>query len=342
MRKAILHEPIGEKRVHCFLCSHHCRIDPGKFGLCGVRENIDGVLYTQAYGSVIAAHIDPVEKKPLYHFLPGTQSYSVATIGCNFQCGYCQNWQISQASIADGATGGYDLLPSEIVDQAGENRCPSISYTYTEPTIFFEYARDTALLARDAGLFNIFVTNGYMTRETLEAARPFLDAANVDLKSFREDFYREKCKAQLRPVLDTIRRMKDMNIWVEVTTLVIPGENDSDEELSGIAHFLAGVSPDIPWHISRFIPQYQFTQYPPTPLETLLHARDIGKDHGLRYIYLGNVSGYSDTRCYNCNTTLVERNFIGVEEIIITDHSCPNCGAEIQGRWYAHLETGVK
>lgn len=341
MKKAYLYESIGEKKVHCFLCAHHCKIAPSRFGFCGVRENVDGELYTWAYGSVIASHIDPVEKKPLYHFLPGTRTFSFATIGCNFHCGFCQNWQISQARIQDGSTGGFDLSPEEIVALARRNHCPSISYTYTEPTIFFEYAIDTARLARDAGIANVFVTNGYMTGEALETIRPWLDAANVDLKSFRDEFYRRDCKAHLQPVLDTIRRMREMGIWTEVTTLVIPGENDSDKELGQIARFLAETSPDIPWHISRFTPQYQFTDREPTPLETLLRAREIGRNHGIRYIYLGNVGGYSDTRCYNCNALLVERTSFGLDEIIVDDHSCPNCGAEIQGRWYVRSEIPV-
>ncbi len=341
MKKASLYEKIENNRVHCYLCAHHCKIDSSRFGICGVRQNVDGELYTMAYGSVIASHIDPIEKKPLYHFLPGTRSYSVATIGCNFQCGFCQNWQISQARLQDGSSEGYDLRPEEIVSNARRNQCPSISYTYTEPTIFFEYALDTAKLARDAGIANIFVTNGYMTREALESIHPFLDAANVDLKSFRDEFYRRNCKARLQPVLDTIRRLKEKGIWVEVTTLIIPGENDSDEELSRLCGFLSEVSPDIPWHISRFIPQYQFTDKEPTPLESLLRAREIGKNHNIRYIYLGNVGGYSDTRCFNCNWLLVERTPYGLDEIIIDDHSCPNFGVTIEGRWYVRTETPV-
>ncbi|MHB9030908.1 MAG: AmmeMemoRadiSam system radical SAM enzyme [Candidatus Latescibacterota bacterium] len=341
MKKALLNEPIGDKHIHCYLCAHHCRIAPSKFGVCGVRENVDGELFTWAYGSIIVSHIDPVEKKPLYHFLPGTRTFSLATIGCNFQCGFCQNWQISQTGQQDGSNQGFDLTPEEVVNLARKNHCPSISYTYTEPTIFFEYALDIAKLAKDAGLFNIFVTNGYMTEQALQSIRPYLDAANVDLKSFSDKYYRKNCKARLQPVLDTIRRMQAMDIWVEVTTLIIPDENDSDEELSHIAHFLSGISTDIPWHISRFIPQYQFTDHEPTPLDTLLRAREIGKNHNIRYMYLGNVGGYSDTRCYNCNRLLVERTPFGLDEIIVEDHSCPNCGAEIRGRWYAKVESHV-
>ena len=338
MKKALLNEPIENKGVHCYLCAHHCRIEPSAFGICGVRENVDGELYTWAYGSVIASHIDPVEKKPLYHFLPGTRTFSITTIGCNFQCGFCQNWQISQARQQDGSSEGYDLRPEEIVEIARRDRCHSISYTYTEPTVFFEYALETARIAHDAGLANIFVTNGYMTGAALKSIRPWLDAANVDLKSGSDAYHRHRCKAHLQPVLDTIRRMKDMDIWIEITTLLIPGENDSEQEITRIARFISDVSPDIPWHLSRFIPQYQFADREPTPLETLLRAREIGKKHGIRYVYLGNAGGYDDTRCHVCDTLLVERAYFGLDEILIDDHSCPACGNEIPGRWYVRVK----
>jgi pyruvate formate lyase activating enzyme len=331
--EAMLYEPLENKRVHCFLCSHHCRIAPSKTGICGVRRNDDGVLYTMAYGSVIASHIDPIEKKPLYHFLPGSVSYSIATIGCNFKCSFCQNWVISQASLQDGSMGGYVMSPHEIVQSALKNRCRSISYTYTEPTIFFEYAYDTAKLAVDAGLYNVFVTNGFMTGEALDTIEPYLDAANVDLKSFSDTYYRNFCKGSLQPVLDTIVRMKEKDIWVEVTTLLVPGENDSEEELNNIAQFLSTVSVDIPWHISRFFPNYNLTDHAATPLKALLTALEIGKKHHLRYIYLGNVDGYGDTRCFNCDTLLVKRGYHAADKNLLSDHSCPNCGEEIKGVW---------
>lgn len=331
--KAMLYEPIENQRVHCFLCSHHCRIVPSNNGICGVRRNEEGILYTMAYGSVIASHIDPIEKKPLYHFLPGSESYSIATIGCNFKCSFCQNWVISQASPQDSSLGGYAMTPQEIVRSALKNRCRSISYTYTEPTIFFEYAYDTAILAREAGLYNVFVTNGYMTGETLDTIDPYLDAANVDLKSFSDEYYRKICKGRLQPVLDTIVRMKEKDIWIEVTTLIVPGENDSEKELNDIAHFLSTVSIDIPWHISRFFPNYNLNDHSATPLETLLKAREIGEKNNLRFIYLGNVGGYSDTRCFNCNALLVKRAYLAAEKNFLSDHVCPKCGSEIKGVW---------
>ncbi|MBU1146830.1 MAG: AmmeMemoRadiSam system radical SAM enzyme, partial [Candidatus Omnitrophica bacterium] len=271
--------------VRCNLCSHRCVIAPDKFGICGVRQNQGGKLFTLVYADVIASHVDPIEKKPIYHFLPGTFSYSIATIGCNFKCAFCQNWQISQARDIHG----YELEPEKVIKEAKRTGCKSISYTYTEPTIFFEYAYDTARLAKEAGLSNIFVTNGYMTEEALKTIRPYLDAANVDLKSFREDFYKNMCQAHLEPVLNSIRAMKRSGIWIEITTLVVPGKNDSEGEFKDIAEFIAGVDPEIPWHISRFHPDFKYLDSFPTPVETLKKAEGIGKAAGLRNIHLGNV-----------------------------------------------------
>lgn len=331
-REAMLYEKLDEKLVHCHLCSHRCKIKNSKFGICRVRQNIDGQLYTHVYGEVIASHVDPIEKKPLYHFLPGSSSYSIATIGCNFRCGFCQNWQISQPKKGDGSNLiGQQLLPKEAVENAQRSNCKSISYTYTEPTIFFEYAYDTAKLAKEAGLYNNFVTNGYMTGEALKTINPYLDAANVDLKSFNEDFYKKICHGHLQPVLDSIRLMKELNIWVEVTTLIVPGQNDKDEELNDIAKFIAGVGKEIPWHISRFHPDYEFTDSPSTPTETLKKAQEMGKSQGLRYVYLGNVLEGSDTYCYNCGALLIERGYFRPEGLDIEDSRCPSCATTIDG-----------
>jgi pyruvate formate lyase activating enzyme len=333
-KEAMLYEKMESKFVHCYLCAHQCKIANSKFGICGVRQNIEGTLYTLVYAQAIAAHIDPIEKKPLYHFLPGSTSYSIATIGCNFKCGFCQNWQISQVSPGNDAfSAGYELMPQEVVNQAKKNNCLSISYTYTEPTIFFEYALDTAKLAKKAGLYNIFVTNGYMTKEALQTISPYLDAANADLKSFRDDYYRKNCKAHLQPVLDSIVHMKELDIWVEVTTLIIPGENDSPEELNQIAKFIAQVGKDIPWHLSRFHPDYQFIDYPPTPIDTFRKVKEIGKEQGLHYVYLGNVGKGSDTYCHNCNKLLVKRVHFLVEKFNIEKGKCSSCRAEIAGIW---------
>ena len=333
IKEAMLYRSLSGEKVECYLCSHRCQIVPPKFGICGVRQNKEGKLYTHVFGEVIAAHIDPIEKKPLYHFLPKTTSFSIATVGCNFRCPYCQNWQISQVSKrGEGSLAGHKLLPEEVVSQAKSHGCQSISYTYTEPTIFYEYAYETSKLAKEKGLANVFVTNGYMTSEALETINPYLDACNVDLKSFREEFYKEFCRAQLEPVLDSIRLMKKLNIWVEITTLIIPGENDGEEELSQIARFIAELDPDIPWHISRFHPNYEFTDRYATPIDTLRKAFSIGKKEGLRYIYIGNVLGESeDTSCPHCGHVLIQRQGFFVASQKVKDSRCSFCGQPIAG-----------
>jgi len=335
MKEALLYEKLDAKAVHCYLCSHHCRITNQKFGFFGVRENIDGVLYTHAYGNVASAQVDPIEKKPLYHFLPGSSSFSIATFGCNFHCGFCQNWEISQQTFKNGAQLGEDeFSPADIVEEALKNGCQSIAYTYTEPTIFFEYAYATAKIAKEKGLSNIFVTNGYMTRECLDLARPFLDAANVDLKFFNDSAYKKVCAGSLKPVLDSIRLMKEYGIWVELTTLIIPGENDSEEELSGIARFIADVDKNMPWHISRFHPDYKFTEYGPTPEDTLKKALNIGLQAGLNFIYIGNVSGWgNDTYCPACKKRLIKREYFNILEYNMKENKCIYCQEKLPGRF---------
>ncbi len=331
-KEALLYEKLENQLVRCYLCAHQCSIKDGQFGFCGVRQNIGGKLSTFAYGKVIAAHVDPIEKKPLFHFFPGSKAFSVATIGCNFRCGFCQNWEISQASFRTGDSGGEELAPSVIVEKAIENGCKSISYTYTEPTVFFEYALETAKLAKAKGLYNNFVTNGYMSKECLEMARPYLDAANVDLKFFSEEGYRKICAASLQPVLDSISRMRALGIWVEVTTLVVPGENDTEKQLRGIAEFLAGLDKNIPWHISRFHPDYKFSDYRATPEKTLKLAQEIGHKSGLNYIYIGNVYGWgNDTHCHNCKKLLIKREIFSVLENNIKEGKCAFCKTPIPG-----------
>jgi pyruvate formate lyase activating enzyme len=333
LKEAMLYKSLAEKKVHCFLCSHHCKIAESEFGFCGVRQNQEGKLYTHVYGKLIAAHIDPIEKKPLYHFLPGSRAFSVATVGCNFHCGFCQNWQISQIeSGKELVMGSLEATPEEIVEKAEESGCRSIAYTYTEPTIFFEYAYETAKLAKERSLANIFVTNGFMTAETLKMIHPYLNACNVDLKSFRSEFYKKNCKGRLKPVLDSIRLMRELDIWVEVTTLVIPDQNDSEEELRDIARFIAGVDPSIPWHISRFHPDYQFADSRATPIETLRKAYDVGKEEGLKFIYTGNLPGEeSDTLCPHCGETLIRRTAMSVLEDKLKGSQCPFCKGQIAG-----------
>ncbi len=338
LKEAMLYEKLEGGRVHCFLCAHECKISESKLGVCGVRQNLDGTLYTTVYGDVIAANVDPIEKKPLYHFLPGSRSFSIATFGCNFKCSFCQNWQISQVrpgEVADQQVEREEvtLSPEEVVEKAGRYGCASVSYTYTEPTIFFEYAYDTARLAREQGLANVFVTNGYMTKQALEAIAPYLNAANVDLKSFRDDYYKTTCKARLQPVLDSIEYIKKLGIWLEVTTLVVPGENDSDEELDQIASFISGVDTEIPWHISRFRPDYEMMDHEATPIERLHKARDIGRRNGLSYVYLGNVMENADTYCPRCGEPVLERTGRATTRNNIQNGACASCGTLIAGVW---------
>ncbi|MGB9889215.1 MAG: AmmeMemoRadiSam system radical SAM enzyme, partial [Anaerolineae bacterium] len=304
MQEARLYEHLDENKVRCALCAHRCVIPEGQRGVCHVRENRGGTLYTLVYGRLIARHVDPVEKKPLYHFYPGSTAYSIATPGCNFRCRWCQNWEISQMPREEHLILGETASPEQIVADARRAGSRSIAYTYTEPTVFFEYAYDVSRLAREAGIANIYVTNGYMTPEMLDAYHPYLDAANVDLKSFREETYRHSIGARLQPVLDSLKKMKAMGVWVEVTTLVVTGVNDDPEEFRDIARFLAEeLGPETPWHISRYFPAYRMAN-PATPLAILQRAREIGREAGLRYIYVGNVPGEENTHCHACDQLL--------------------------------------
>lgn len=335
MKEAMLYSKESDNRVACRLCRHSCRIADGETGICRVRLNEGGTLYSILYGKPVAMGADPIEKKPLFHFHPGTFAFSIATMGCNFQCPFCQNWQISQygRTVSDRSSSA-EVLPAQIVAEAKANKCASISYTYTEPTIFFEYAYDTAKLAKQQGLLNNFVTNGYMTREAIDTIEPYLDAANVDLKSFRKGTYRKFMKAQLDGVLDSIRYMKQKGIWVEVTTLVVTGMNDTEDELRDIATFIVETGRDIPWHISAFFPTYNYTDEAPTDMAILRRAYEIGKEAGLRYVYMGNVPGDTseNTTCYNCDKLLIARHGYHVRENVIAEGSkCPECNAIIDG-----------
>ena len=334
-KEALCYKQLSDKVVRCDLCAHHCRIGSGETGFCHVRRNDDGILHTLAYGETVARNVDPIEKKPLYHFLPGTLSYSIATAGCNFHCGFCQNWRISQTDGAVENVGdGRPFPPADVVQHALRRGCRSIAYTYTEPTVFFEYARDTGITAREAGLKNIFVTNGFMTRQALDMTAGWLDAANVDLKAWRNDYYRDVCSGRIKPVLDTIEYLKQLGVWVEVTTLLIPGENDADAELKGIAEFIAGVGREIPWHISRFHPDYQFAHHAATPMERLQKAENIGRAAGLKYVYLGNVAGDKNTCCPACGRSVVRRSAMGLGSVDLDQGRCRYCGEVVDGIWH--------
>lgn len=321
----------GGPDVHCFLCAHHCRIAPGDCGLCGVRENRDGTLYTLVYGRPVSLGVDPIEKKPLFHFLPGSLSLSLATVGCNFTCAFCQNADISQMPRDQGRIIGRTVSPEQVVENAVRAGCQSISYTYTEPTVFYEYARDCARLATQTGLQNVFVTNGYMTAEALADIDGDLHAANVDLKSFSDEFYRVQVGGRLKPVLDSIRRLHEMGVWLEVTTLLIPGLNDSEAELRSLAGFLVSVSPEIPWHVSRFHPTYRMLDAAPTPVSSIERALSIGREAGLDHAYGGNIPGHSSesTVCPSCGEIVIERQNFSLGRIRLKDGRCPRCGREI-------------
>ena len=333
MKEALFYEKLDNHAVQCHLCAHHCVIARGKRGICGVRENRGGILCTLVYGRSIAENIDPIEKKPLFNFLPGSKSFSIATAGCNFRCLHCQNHDISQMPRNRDVIMGKNLSPDDIVSLAKQNGCESISYTYTEPTIFYEYAYDTAKLASAEGLKNVFVTNGYITEEPLREISPYLDAANIDLKSFTEGFYKKICGAKLQPVLDAIKLYRDLNIWIEITTLIIPTHNDSPPELEQIASFIKDLGTDIPWHITAFHPTYRLTNQAPTPVSALMQAREIGIRAGLRYVYVGNVPGErgENTYCYNCGELLIERYGFKIITNNISDAQCPRCQARIDG-----------
>lgn len=335
MREAVLWEGAGEGRVRCALCAHRCLVPPGGRGVCAVRENRDGTLHTLVHGRLVSQALDPIEKKPLYHFLPGSLSLSIAAVGCNLRCDFCQNHVISQYPRDHrGGILGEPVSPPDVVRAALDTGVPVIAYTYTEPTVFFEMCQDTGGLARRQGIRNAFVTNGYMTGEALALAQGWLDAANVDLKAFSDEFYRRYCGGALQPVLDSIARMVELGMWVEVTTLVIPGRNDSPEELRWIAQFLAGISPDLPWHVSRFVPSYRVHDVSPTPVGTLRRAREIGLEAGLRYVYLGNVPGEGeDTLCPSCRRALIRRYGFQLVENALADGHCPDCGEPIAGVW---------
>ena len=331
--EAILYEKLSDNRVQCALCAHRCKINSGRRGLCGVRENKDGVLFSLVFGTLIAEQVDPIEKKPFFHVFPGSRSYSIATVGCNFSCEFCQNSEISQMPRSTLMITGEDTVPAAIVARAREKDCKTIAYTYTEPTIYMETALETAKIACREGLKNLFVTNGFMTAEAIALIAPYLAAANVDLKSFRNEFYEKQCGAKLVPVLDSLRDLKAQGIWLEITTLLIPGLNDSSEELKDIADFICGLGSETPWHISRFHPQFKMLNLPPTPVAALHRACVIGKEAGLKHVYSGNVPGDKgeNTYCANCKNIVISRYGYNIKDNYLAGNACSRCGAKLAG-----------
>jgi len=347
LREACLYQKLKKPKgaVRCLTCNHYCLISPGKRGappqrgICGTRENRNAKIYSLVYGQAVAENVDPIEKKPLFHFMPGTFSLSIATVGCPFQCKWCQNWQISQAPKPDKQIEGFELSPQKIVQDAIAEKCQSISYTYTEPAIFLEYALDTMKLAKKEGLKNIWVSDGYSSKEALTLVAPYLDAINVDLEAFKDETYRKYCGGRLQPVLESLKTIKKLGIHLEVTTLIIPAINDSKKELTQIAQFIKKyLGENTPWHISRFFPAYQLLNLPPTPVETLEKAYQIGKKAGLKFVYLGNVfnTEKESTFCPKCGQEIIHReNYnIKIQNLKIKSQKgfCKNCGEDLNIR----------
>ncbi|HNS31507.1 MAG TPA: AmmeMemoRadiSam system radical SAM enzyme [bacterium] len=332
MKESMFQESAEGGKARCYLCNHFCVLKEGEIGICGVRVNRGGKIFSLIYGKLVAESVDPIEKKPFFHFLPGSLSYSIAGAGCNFSCVFCQNYPISQSVKKDAIPGGSPYTPEQVVTSASVSGCKSISYTYTEPTMFFEFAFETAKLAKEKGLMNNFVTNGYMSVEALKLISPHLDAANVDLKG-DENFYRKLCGAKRKPVLDNIKLMKELGIWVEVTTLLIPGYNDSTDQINELAEIIRDIDISIPWHISRFFPVYKMNNHYPTPVEKINEARKIGLAKGIKYVYTGNLLGDEgeNTFCNSCTSVIVRRYGFQVTENKIKNKKCGVCGAPVDG-----------
>lgn len=327
MKESMFYDVYGNK-VQCNTCNHRCKIGINKRGICEVRENIDGRLYMLNYGLVSSINIDPIEKKPLYNFHPGSRVLSIGTVGCNFRCLHCQNYSISAAKIDDYPL--EKLHPEDIVSLAKKYNTDGISWTYNEPTIWYEFTYDTSKIAKKDDLTVSYVTNGYITEEALKEISPYLDAANVDVKAFRDDFYRRVCHAKLEPVLTTCKLIKELGIHLEITYLVIPTFNDDEEEIKDFCRWVVELDPSIPVHFTAFYPQYKMLDVPPTPIETLNRAYEIGKDKGIEYVYLGNVhSDRDNTYCPNCGALLIKRSGFSILDNKIRDKKCPRCNFKI-------------
>ncbi|HUX78035.1 MAG TPA: AmmeMemoRadiSam system radical SAM enzyme [Anaerolineae bacterium] len=339
MRKeAYLARPLSGGVVQCQVCEHFCAVKPGATGKCGVRRNVDGTLHLVVYGEPVAVHVDPIEKKPLFHFMPRGDVLSIGTYGCNFRCPFCQNWQMSQVRDFDDGldTLGQQATPEALVDACLRNQVPMIAYTYNEPTVFFEYTYDTAKLAHEHGLKNVYVSNGYLSQAALDMIAPYLDGINVDLKAFSDPFYREQCQARLEPVKRNIAHIaRETDIWIEITTLLIPGLNDAEDELRAMAEWLADVDPDMPWHVTAFHPDYEMLDRPRTSQHALARAYEIGEQAGLHYVYVGNVmdADRESTHCPQCGHKLIQRHWYRVKALWPEPGVCPQCSHAVAGVW---------
>jgi len=321
----------GKERIICLLCQHYCKLKEGQVGICAVNKNIDGALKNLVYGYPIALNVDPIEKKPLYHMLAGSKALSFGTVGCNFKCPFCQNWDISQETKVNTEI---EVSPEKMVALALEHGAESIAYTYNEPTIFYPYAKDIGIITKEKGLKNIFVSNGFESAEMVEDMASWVDAVNVDLKSWDDAYYKKVLKGGLEAVKETLRKMVAVGIWVEVTTLLIEGENDSDKDLAEMAEFIANeLGTHVPWHLSAFHPSYKMLDHDTTGLDTLKRANEIGKKAGLHYVYMGNVPVHGDTYCPECDTLLIDRTGYTVTVNKLKDGHCPKCDKIIEGVW---------
>lgn len=336
LKEASFYTKLKKNFVRCDLCPIRCIIEPGKTGNCNVRQNIDGTLYSLVYNQLITYHIDPIEKKPLYHFYPGSKILSIATAGCNLRCNFCQNWEISQSKPDEVPT--YNMTPEDIVALARKNDCPNIAFTYTEPTVFYEYMLDIARLAGKEDIKTVWVTCGYINEEPLRKLLPWLDAANIDLKGFSEEFYQTYTTGKLQPVLDCIRICSEENLFFEITNLVIPKANDDPEMIREMCEWIVQTcGKDTPVHFSRFHPDYKLLNRPATPLKTLLKAKDIAREAGLQYVYIGNIqTDFEDTICPNCGTRVIDRSGYLIRENRIIDGKCPECRENINGCFDIH------
>jgi len=323
--------PIEKGRIVCNLCQHACELKEGQRGICGVNQNVEGRLKTLVYGHPVAVHVDPVEKKPLYHLLPDSKVLSFGTVGCNFKCPFCQNWDISQTKEVNEKVA---VSPEQMVALAQEHGAASIAYTYNEPTIFYPYAKDIGIIAKAKGIKNIFVSNGFESAAMVDDMATWVDAANIDLKSWDDDYYKKVLKGGLEEVKATLKRMVERGIWVEVTTLLIEGHNDSEGQLREMARFISReLGTHVPWHLSAFYPNYKMKTHEATRLATLLKAKAIGEEESLQYIYLGNIGVEGTTVCPHCETPLITRNGYGVTENRLEGKECPVCSNIIEGVW---------
>jgi pyruvate formate lyase activating enzyme len=328
------YEKLPDGVIKCHLCPRQCRVSDKERGYCGVRENRGGDYYTLVHSKACAANIDPIEKKPFFHYLPGSLAFSIATGGCNLNCKFCQNWNISQARPEDLSS--FKLTPTDCVNYAKNNKCDSIAYTYSEPTVFYEYMSDCAAAGKTAGVRSVVVSNGFIQKEPIEALLPLVDAYKIDLKSFSDKYYRDICRGELNPILDTLVRIKSLGKWLEIVYLMVPSLNDSREDLIKLSDWLlANLGPDVPIHFTRFHPEYLLKNLPITPLESLEQAYNIAREKGLRYVYIGNVYGHASesTYCHNCNKVLIKRHGLQIAENLLEKGQCPYCQSQIPGIW---------